>query len=101
MAAEKRPEPKAIEEFQSTPRAAQFSYGAGAEPPNIAGHAAVAEPKREGPAKTFHDFTGQPTVQIDWILYRGVKANAVRVLTTSKDGRYPSDHFPIAADFTL
>ena len=58
-------------------------------------------PKREGPAKTFHDFTGQPSVQIDWILYRGVKANAVRVLTTSKDGRYPSDHFPIAADFTL
>jgi endonuclease/exonuclease/phosphatase family metal-dependent hydrolase len=58
-------------------------------------------PKREGPAKTFHNFTGQATVQIDWILYRGVKANAVRVLTTSKDGRYPSDHFPIAADFTL
>ena len=58
-------------------------------------------PKREGPAKTFHDFTGQPTVQIDWILYRGVTANEIRTLTTSKDGRYPSDHFPVAADFTL
>lgn len=58
-------------------------------------------PKREGPAKTFHDFTGKPTVQIDWILYRGVKANRMETLTTSKDGRYPSDHFPVVADFTL
>lgn len=58
-------------------------------------------PKREGPAKTFHDFTGKPTVQIDWILYRGVKANGMETITTSKDGRYPSDHFPVAADFTL
>ncbi|SFS13537.1 Metal-dependent hydrolase, endonuclease/exonuclease/phosphatase family [Dyella sp. OK004] len=58
-------------------------------------------PKREGPAKTFHDFTGKPTVQIDWILYRGVQANAIRTITTSKDGRYPSDHFPVQADFTL
>lgn len=58
-------------------------------------------PKREGPAKTFHDFTGKAAVQIDWILYRGVKANAMSTITTSKDGRYPSDHFPVQADFTL
>ena len=58
-------------------------------------------PKREGPAKTFHDFTGKPTVQIDWILYRGVKANSMETLTDSKDGRYPSDHFPVVADFTM
>jgi endonuclease/exonuclease/phosphatase family metal-dependent hydrolase len=58
-------------------------------------------PKREGPAKTFHDFTGTPNERIDWILYRGVRPNDVRTVTTSKDGRYPSDHFPVQADFTL
>ena len=58
-------------------------------------------PKREGPAETFHDFTGKPTQRIDWILYRGVSATDVRTVTTSKDGRYPSDHFPVQADFTL
>ena len=58
-------------------------------------------PKREGPAETFHDFTGKATQRIDWILYRGVRANGVRTITISKDGRYPSDHFPVQADFTL
>lgn len=58
-------------------------------------------PKQEGPAKTFHDFTGKATSQIDWILYRGVKPAWVRTVTTSKDGRYPSDHFPVAAEFAM
>jgi len=61
----------------------------------------IAAPKHEGPAETFHDFTGKATKRIDWILYRGVEANSVRTITVSKDGRYPSDHFPVQADFTL
>jgi endonuclease/exonuclease/phosphatase family metal-dependent hydrolase len=61
----------------------------------------TGSPKREGPAETFHDFTGKPTQRIDWILYRGVSATDVRTITTSKDGRYPSDHFPVQADFIL
>lgn len=58
-------------------------------------------PKREGPEDTFHDFTGKPTKRIDWILCRGVEATSVQTVTTSKDGRYPSDHFPVEATFTL
>lgn len=58
-------------------------------------------PKREGLAETFHNFTGRATKRIDWILYRGVKATSATTVTTSKDGRYPSDHFPVQADFVL
>ncbi|HEY9132732.1 MAG TPA: endonuclease/exonuclease/phosphatase family protein [Dyella sp.] len=58
-------------------------------------------PKRKGPGKTFHDFTGNPTERIDWILYRGVRPTRAQTVTTSKDGRYPSDHFPVEADFIL
>jgi endonuclease/exonuclease/phosphatase family metal-dependent hydrolase len=60
-----------------------------------------ASPKREGPENTFHDFSGEPTKRIDWILYRGVEATSVQTVTTSKDGRFPSDHFPVEANFTL
>ena len=54
-------------------------------------------PKCEGPAETFHNFTGNATKRIDWILYRGVTPTSVQTVTTSKDGRYPSDHFPVEA----
>jgi endonuclease/exonuclease/phosphatase family metal-dependent hydrolase len=61
----------------------------------------TAAPRREGPAETFHDFTGNATHRIDWILYRGVEATSVRTITISRDGRYPSDHFPVQAYFLL
>lgn len=61
----------------------------------------IAAPKHEGPAETFHDFSGKATKRIDWILYRGVKATSVRTVTVSKDNRYPSDHFPVQAGFDL
>jgi endonuclease/exonuclease/phosphatase family metal-dependent hydrolase len=60
-----------------------------------------AAPKREGPENTFHGFSGKPTKRIDWILYRGVEATSVQTVTTSKDGHYPSDHFPVEANFSL
>lgn len=50
-----------------------------------------------GPEATFHNFTGLPDHRIDWILYRGFKAEAVRTVTTHQNGRYPSDHFPVMA----
>lgn len=53
---------------------------------------------RTGPAKTFHDFTGIPDQRIDWILYRGFRARDVQTVTTSQNGRYPSDHFPVVSD---
>lgn len=58
----------------------------------------LSAPRHEGPEATFHNFTGIPDHRIDWILYRGFRATDVRTVTTHKDGRYPSDHFPVAAD---
>lgn len=57
-------------------------------------------PRREGPDATFHGFTGHATDRIDWILYRGVKADDVRTITTHEGKVYPSDHFPVVADFS-
>ena len=54
--------------------------------------------KVEGPEKTFHNFTGNPTERIDFILERGFMPTRFATLTTQKDGRYPSDHFPVVAD---
>jgi endonuclease/exonuclease/phosphatase family metal-dependent hydrolase len=61
--------------------------------------ARTSAPRREGPEATFHDFTGHATKRIDWILYRGVKATDVRTITTHEGKVYPSDHFPVVADF--
>lgn len=55
-------------------------------------------PHRDGPAATFHAFTGRADRRIDWILLRGVRADSVRTVTTQRNGRYPSDHFPVVAD---
>ncbi|MGN2243868.1 endonuclease/exonuclease/phosphatase family protein [Frateuria sp. GZRR33] len=56
--------------------------------------------RHEGPEGTFHDFTGQATRRIDWILYRGLKADDVRTITTHDGKIYPSDHFPVVANFS-
>ncbi len=53
---------------------------------------------RSGPAKTFHNFTGNPDQRIDWILTRGFQTLAVRTVTTHEGARYPSDHFPVVAE---
>lgn len=56
-----------------------------------------AAPSRDGPAETFHAFTGRADRRIDWILTRGFQAVSARTLTTNRGGRYPSDHFPVVA----
>ncbi|MBI2688258.1 MAG: endonuclease/exonuclease/phosphatase family protein [Acidobacteria bacterium] len=59
--------------------------------------------KKSGPEGTFHGFKGTPgKARIDWILYRAPwKVKSAATLTDSKDGRYPSDHFPVLAVFRL
>lgn len=57
-----------------------------------------------GPRATFHRFTGKPAAlgRIDWILYRGELApQSVKTITDNRNGRYPSDHFPVLAVFKL
>jgi endonuclease/exonuclease/phosphatase family metal-dependent hydrolase len=62
--------------------------------------ARTSAPRREGPDATFHDFTGVASKRIDWILYRGMSAGRVRTITTHEGKVYPSDHFPVVADFS-
>lgn len=57
--------------------------------------------ERYGPAGTVHGFGVRPPVRrIDWVLYRApwrvVRAETV---TTTRDGSFPSDHFPVVATF--
>lgn len=61
----------------------------------------LTAPEKKGPEETFHNFTGKATKRIDWILYRGVEVRSVETITNAKNGRYPSDHFPVQANFTL
>jgi len=58
----------------------------------------LVAPRRSGPDKTFHNFTGKPTERIDWILVRGFRVKEVRTVTTHEGSLYPSDHFPVTAD---
>ncbi|MBU1583209.1 MAG: endonuclease/exonuclease/phosphatase family protein [Proteobacteria bacterium] len=52
---------------------------------------------------TFHNFTGQATLDhIDWILYRGnLKLIGKKIIMDSFSGRYPSDHYPVTAAFSI
>lgn len=59
----------------------------------------ASAPRKDGPAETFHAFTGKADRRIDWILTRGFCADSVRTLTNNRGGRYPSDHFPVVATF--
>lgn len=61
----------------------------------------LAAPQRSGPEGTFHRFTGQAERRIDWIMFRGATAKSAKTVTLQRDGRYPSDHFPLIVEFEL
>lgn len=52
---------------------------------------------------TYHGFNGGATCQhIDWILFRGpLEVMQRTVLTDNFGGRFPSDHYPVKARFTM
>lgn len=54
--------------------------------------------QRSGPEATFHAFSGKADRRIDWILVRGFEVGPVSTVTEHENGRYPSDHFPVAAE---
>jgi endonuclease/exonuclease/phosphatase family metal-dependent hydrolase len=58
-----------------------------------------ASAERAGPEGTFHGFTGKPgPARIDWILFRGNwKVTRAETVTFERNGRFPSDHFPVLA----
>ncbi|TGX55265.1 endonuclease/exonuclease/phosphatase family protein [Sphingomonas gei] len=55
-------------------------------------------PKREGPDKTFHNFTGTADRRIDWIFTRGFVARRAVTITDHRGAVQTSDHFPVMAD---
>lgn len=56
-------------------------------------------PRRSGPEATFHDFTGKADRRIDWVWSKGLQVRRVQTITDQRDGRYPSDHFPVLAEY--
>jgi endonuclease/exonuclease/phosphatase family metal-dependent hydrolase len=63
--------------------------------------AALGQP--EADAGTYHAFTGMPREgRIDWILAsRRCAVDEVAIDRSQRDGRYPSDHFPVVATLRL
>lgn len=60
----------------------------------------TARERRGEGIKSFHNFQGPVAgnEHIDWILARGpVVAEAAELVTYSRDGQFPSDHFPVLA----
>ena len=53
--------------------------------------------------RTFHDFSGGASgSRIDFILHSAeLVPTAASIVRTTYDGKYPSDHYPVTADFTL
>jgi endonuclease/exonuclease/phosphatase family metal-dependent hydrolase len=81
-----------------------FNTGAGSDPHTILTRLLqdvwATASRRAGPDATFHGFTGKPRPgRIDWILQRGFRTAGVETITDSSGGRYPSDHFPVMAEF--
>ncbi|MEW6307089.1 MAG: endonuclease/exonuclease/phosphatase family protein [Verrucomicrobiota bacterium] len=61
---------------------------------------ATAPVRRNEGIATFNGFKeiSRSGDRIDWILYRGaVKALETEIVTFARDGRFPSDHFPVVA----
>ncbi len=60
-------------------------------------------PEKNGPVSTwcgFKDPDYSSTNRIDWILFKGgLKPLKCETVTYNENGRYPSDHFPVVAEF--
>jgi endonuclease/exonuclease/phosphatase family metal-dependent hydrolase len=69
------------------------------ESPGFTDARTLAREGCHGPDRTFHEFTGDPTIQIDHVFVRdcGVVRHAT-LADRIDDDRYPSDHFPLVAD---
>ncbi|MCZ2155965.1 MAG: endonuclease/exonuclease/phosphatase family protein [Bryobacterales bacterium] len=64
----------------------------------------LASAERVGPTGTFHAFRGgeNPEPRIDWILYRAPwKVRRMETVTMHEGRKYPSDHYPVVADFEI
>lgn len=58
----------------------------------------TSAPKRVGPDKTFHGFTGNAVKRIDWIFTRAFVAKRAETVTDHHGEVRTSDHFPVLAE---
>ncbi len=72
----------------------------GADAEVVDAHACMPLRKKTG---TYHGFTGEGRGErIDWILIKGkMEPTEADVDTSGREGRYPSDHFPVWAEVRL
>ena len=58
-----------------------------------------------GRTSTVHGFSGtsrREGARIDWILVGGpVRVSGIETVTFNREGKYPSDHFPVVADLVI
>lgn len=61
------------------------------------------DPLSMGSGHTFHGFDGSGKGgRIDWIIYKGnLSPVSSEILSSAFGGQYPSDHFPVLAEFIL
>lgn len=92
-----------IGDFNLSPNSESHAYFCGATTLNEKtirfNDAWIAARQREQNAGTYHGFNGSRNGdRIDWILCsRDLKVKKVQIIRDSQNGRYPSDHFPVAA----
>lgn len=56
----------------------------------------------QGPVNTFHAYQSRPLTHIDYVFVKGnVKVLSHATLDDMPDGKFPSDHFPVAATVAL
>lgn len=64
----------------------------------VLGDARQLAAKVDGPRLTFHNFSGKPTTELDWVLVRGFTVERFSTLDDAPGGVLPSDHYPVQAD---
>jgi endonuclease/exonuclease/phosphatase family metal-dependent hydrolase len=92
-------------DFNSTEESPQYralTGGAGAGVRLTDAHRAV-HPERKPDEATYHGFKGtRDGMRIDWILHSPHwTARGASIDHTQRDGRYPSDHYPVTAELEL
>ncbi len=65
----------------------------------------VESPEKKGPATTWSRFQApdmNSDRRIDWVLFRGpLEVTFAETVTYNEEGRYPSDHYPVYAEFQI
>jgi endonuclease/exonuclease/phosphatase family metal-dependent hydrolase len=94
-------------DFNSTPDSEPYriltSPGPEGEPPSLVDALFASARPHQGPTSTWNAFKAiEPGRRIDFVLVRPpVEVRQHRILSDTFDGRFPSDHLPVAAEIAV